>query len=155
MDNDFIQFYYGTLMCNRSRVTDIVPYHDYLIVLTRKGACQVYNANTYRRHMFLNPSKFDYVQTVFINKLNDEVIIVTYRQFEDTNILQCRSIQLKYFNPLLHLRREIQDRDISKSRLLFKDDLFIAPSYFEFDEYNEIIITYCADKQLRICYYST
>ena len=96
VDTDFIHFYYGTFMCNRSRITDIISYHDYLIVLTKKGACQVYNSTTYQRHMFLNPTKFDHVQTVFINRLNDELIIVTYCQFEESNKLECRSITLRY-----------------------------------------------------------
>ena len=98
IDNHFVQFFYGTIMCNRSRITDIVQYHEFLIVLTKKGACQVYDTFSYRRHMFLNPTKFDYVQTVFVNRLNDELIIVTFRQLDNNNILQCRSIAYRYKN---------------------------------------------------------
>lgn len=43
-------------------------------------------------------------------------------------------------------RSAIDERDVSKSRLLFPDDLFMSPSYFEFDEYNEVLITFCAHK---------
>ena len=43
--------------------------------------------------------------------------------------------------------RVLDSKDLSKSILLFRDDLFLAPSYFEFDEYNNIIITFCAHKQ--------
>ena len=146
IDNHFVQFFYGTIMCNRSRITDIVQYHEFLIVLTKKGACQVYDTFSYRRHMFLNPTKFDYVQTVFVNRLNDELIIVTFRQLDNNNILQCRSITYRYKHDEITIR-EIQERNISKSHLLFGSDVFIAPSYFEFDEYNEIIITYCASTQ--------
>lgn len=96
IDNEYIRFFYGTLMCNRSRIKDIVQYHDYLILITRKGACAVYSIHTYKRHLFLNPSKFDFVQTVVVNRLNDDLLIVTYRQMEDNNILQCRSITYKY-----------------------------------------------------------
>ena len=100
IDNAFIQFYSGTYMCNRSRITDIISFYNYIIVLTKKGACLVYNATTYNRHMFLNPSKFDYVQTVFVNRLNDELLMVTYRQYENSNVLECRSIPLRYLPPL-------------------------------------------------------
>ena len=111
-----------------------------------KGACIVYDTRTYRRHMFLNPTKFDYVQTVFINRLNDELILVTYRQHEHSNILQCRSISLPYRRYTL-LPSALESKDIQHSRILFDDDLFLAPSYFEFDEFNEVIITYSASKQ--------
>ena len=83
-------------MCNRSRINDILLYHNYLIILTRKGVCQVLDSHTYKRHMFLNPTKFDIVQTVFLNHTNDELLLVTYRPFDNQNILQCRSIPFEY-----------------------------------------------------------
>lgn len=86
--------------------------------------------------MFLNPSKFDVVETVFVNRLNDEVIFVSYRQCEDQNVLQCRSIGYA----------ALRAKDVSRATLLFRDELFLAPSYFEFDEYNRVIITFCAQK---------
>ncbi len=123
-------------MCNRSRIIDIVQFHDFLILRTNKGACLVYNSVSCRRHMFLNPSKFDVVETVFVNRLNDEVIFVSYRQCEDQNVLQCRSIGYA----------ALRAKDVSRATLLFRDELFLAPSYFEFDEYNQVIITFCAQK---------
>ena len=126
-------------MCNRSRIIDIVQFHNYLILRTNKGACLVYNTQSYKRHMFLNPSKFDVIETVFVNRLNDEVIFVAYRQQEDVNVLQCRSIGYA----------ALVEKDIAKATLLFRDEVFMAPSYFEFDEYNRIIITYCAQKEYR------
>lgn len=97
--------------------------------------------------MFLNPSKFDIVQTVFVNHLNDQLIIVSYHCVDGKNVLQCRSVTAE-----LNLRgaitsRMIDQRDLSVGTLLFQDDYFTSPSYFEFDEYNEIIITFCASKQ--------
>lgn len=41
----------------------------------------------------------------------------------------------------------IDEKDFGKSRLLFQNELFLAPSYFEFDEFNGIIITYCSHKE--------
>lgn len=82
-------------MCSRSRINDVLLYHDYIIVLTKKGACVVINGQTYKRQMFLNPSKFDMVQTVFINQMNDELLLVTYRLFDDRYILQCRSLPIE------------------------------------------------------------
>ena len=137
IDSEFIHYFYGTPLCNRSRVCDIIQFHNYLIVLSRKGACQVYDSRSYRRHMFLNPTKFDVVQTVFVNRLNDQLIVVTYHSVDGQNVLQCRSVTLDM----------IDQKDLSKGLLLFQDDLFTSPSYFEFDEYNEIIITFCATKQ--------
>ena len=99
----------------------------------------MYNTQSYKRHMFLNPSKFDVIETVFVNRLNDEVIFVSYRQQEDVNVLQCRSIGYA----------ALVEKDIAKATLLFRDEVFMAPSYFEFDEYNRIIITYCAQKEYR------
>lgn len=96
----------------------------------------MYNSVNCKRHMFLNPSKFDVVETVFVNHLNDEVIFVSYRQSDNQNILQCRSIG---YAALLA-------KDVSRATLLFRDEVFLAPSYFEFDEYNRIIITFCAQK---------
>ena len=92
IDSDFINYFYGTSMCNRSRICDIIQYHEYIILLSRKGACQVLNRSTYKRRMFLNPTKFDTVQTVFVNRINDELLLVTYRPLDDQNILQCRSL---------------------------------------------------------------
>ena len=43
----------------------------------------------------------------------------------------------------------IDQRDLSEGTLLFQDDYFTSPSYFEFDEYNEVIITFCASKQYK------
>lgn len=43
--------------------------------------------------------------------------------------------------------RVIDEKDFGKSRLLFQNELFLAPSYFEFDEFNDIIITYCSHKE--------
>lgn len=71
---------------------DIIQFHEYVIVLSRKGACQAYDCRSYRRHMFLNPSKFDIVQTVFVNHLNDQLIIVSYHCVDGKNVLQCRSV---------------------------------------------------------------
>lgn len=42
--------------------------------------------------MFLNPSKFDIIQTVFVNHLNDQLIIVSYHCVDGKNVLQCRSV---------------------------------------------------------------
>lgn len=45
------------------------------------------------------------------------------------------------------IKRELDEGDISHPRLLFTEDQFIAPSYFEFDEYNEVILTFCSPKK--------
>ena len=95
IDVDYINYFYGTSMCSRSRISDIIQYHQYLIILSRKGACQVLDGQTYQRHMFLNPTKFDTVQTVFVNRVNDELLLVTYRQIYGHNILQCRSVPIE------------------------------------------------------------
>ena len=126
---------------------DIVQFHKYLIVLSRKGACQAYDCRSYRRHMFLNPSKFDIVQTVFVNHLNDQLIIVSYHCVDGKNVLQCRSVTAELSLRGAITSRMIDQRDLSVGTLLFQDDYFTSPSYFEFDEYNEIIITFCASKQ--------
>ena len=147
IDCEFIHYFYGTPLCNRSRVCDIIQFHNYLIVLSRKGACQVYDSRSYRRHMFLNPTKFDVVQTVFVNRLNDQLIVVTYHSVDGQNVLQCRSVTLELYPGVGVISSMIDQKDLSKGLLLFQDDLFTSPSYFEFDEYNEIIITFCATKQ--------
>ena len=75
IDVDYINYFYGTSMCSRSRISDIIQYHQYLIILSRKGACQVLDGQTYR--------------------VNDELLLVTYRQIDGQNILQCRSVPIE------------------------------------------------------------
>ena len=39
---------------------------------------------------------------------------------------------------------------MSKGKLLFAEDLFFFPSYFEFDDFNKVIITYCSHKKYTL-----
>ena len=78
---------------------------------------------------------------------NDQLIVVTYHSVDGQNVLQCRSVTLELYPGVGVISSMIDQKDLSKGLLLFQDDLFTSPSYFEFDEYNEIIITFCATKQ--------
>ena len=67
-----------------------------------------------------------------------------------------RLVRVRTYSPPIQIinvssrqERRFQEKDIAKATLLFRDEVFMAPSYFEFDEYNRIIITYCAQKEYR------
>ena len=120
IDVDYINYFYGTSMCSRSRISDIIQYHQYLIILSRKGACQVLDGQTYQRHMFLNPTKFDTVQTVFVNRVNCYLSLIDksmVKTFFNVEVFLLSSSFLS-FNTLGFLIQKILVRVHSSSEMI-------------------------------------
>ena len=51
------------------------------------------------------------------------------------------------------VHRHLKEKDVYKGKLLFQNDIFMSSSYFEFDETNEIIITFCSHKKFNFITY--
>jgi hypothetical protein len=83
---------------------------------------------------FFNKSNKEQVRSIFHNRHNQSIIIVSVTTKDDCNSLKCRSV------PICDLSGPHQ-RDRIEGTKLFKDFVLRWPDFIEFDELNCKIIT--------------
>jgi len=73
----------------------------FVVGLYESGLCSMHNRSKLSIHysvtndtLFFNKSKRELIRSVFLNKLNDSVIIVSVTKKDDYNSLKCRSVPL-------------------------------------------------------------
>lgn len=103
--------------------------------------------------LFFNKSCEEYIRSIFHNRQNQSVIIVSVTSKDDCNSLKCRSV------PITSIKQAFADNAVAKTKneeqpasilmrgssfkgtKLFKDFCLRWPDFIEFDELNSKIIT--------------
>ncbi|KAL9421893.1 hypothetical protein AB3S75_034211 [Citrus x aurantiifolia] len=122
-------------MKKRSKVTEIVAAHDIVFALAQSGVCAAYSRETNRRICFLNVTADEVVRSLFFNKYNDSLIIVSVYASDNFNSLKCRSTRIEC------IKRGIADAGFP----LFESESLKWPGFVEFDDVNGKIVTYSAE----------
>lgn len=110
-------------------MAEIITHKKYLVCLYLNGRCTLHLRSTHKI-LFLNKNEDEVVKSIFHNKLNDSLIIVSVTKKDDYNTLKCRSVSF------LSIENGEQE-----SKRLFKQFKLRYPDFIEFDEMNGKIIT--------------
>ena len=102
--------------------------------LTDSGVCAAFDVDTGRRTCILNTGPHEVIRSLFHNKSNKTLIIVSVYQADQYSSLRCRAASLD------DLRRGIADQ----SSALFGSELLRWPGFVEFDDVNQKVLTYSA-----------
>ncbi|KAH9767662.1 hypothetical protein KPL71_011352 [Citrus sinensis] len=122
-------------MKKRSKVTEIVAAQDIVFALAQSGVCAAYSRETNRRICFLNATADEVVRSLFFNKYNDSLIIVSVYASDNFNSLKCRSTRIEC------IKRGIADAGFPLS----ESESLKWPGFVEFDDVNGKIVTYSAE----------
>jgi hypothetical protein len=68
--------------------------NTYILVLLENGRCTLHSKQPKSKPAFINLNGQERVRSVFFNKLNDSIIIVSVMGEDNFNSLKCRSIKL-------------------------------------------------------------
>ncbi|XP_006486109.3 uncharacterized protein LOC102621895 [Citrus sinensis] len=129
-------------MKKRSKVIEIVAAQDIVFALAQSGVCAAYSRETNRRICFLNATADEVVRSLFFNKYNDSLIIVSVYASDNFSSLKCRSTRIEC------IKRGIADAGFP----LFESESLKWPGFVEFDDVNGKIVTYSAeDRQGLYC----
>ena len=92
----------------------------------------------------MNKSNQEYVRSIFFNRHNQSIIIVSVTAKDDCNSLKCRSV------PIEALAQPEAGKKL-KGTKLFKDYVLRWPDFIEFDELNcKIITKHSAEEAYRV-----
>lgn len=138
-------------MHKRSQVLEILSIHNrFLVALLENGRCTVHNlrkcpakALEVKDIFFINKSCQEYIRSIFFNRHNQSIIIVSVTAKDDCNSLKCRSV------PVSALGSSEVSR--TKGTKLFRDYVLRWPDFIEFDELNcKIITKHSAEEAYRV-----
>jgi len=68
---------------------------QFILVLLENGRCSLHSKIKEQKPAFINLDHEEKVRSVFLNRLNDSIIIVSVRGEDNYNSLKCRSISIK------------------------------------------------------------
>jgi hypothetical protein len=102
--------------------------------------------------IFFNKSQEELIRSIFHNRMNDSVIVVSVTKRDDYNSLKCRTVSCKliadaFMRPIKKQTNPEEDGPTYfmsgkfKGAKLFKDFSLRWPDFIEFDEINQKIIT--------------
>lgn len=96
---------------------------------------------------YFNKSNQEYVRSIFHNRHNQSIIIVSVTSKDDCNSLKCRSVQISDLG---------DPKDRAEGTKLFKDFVLRWPDFIEFDELNcKIITKHSTEEAYRVWSLST
>lgn len=126
----------------------LAPISAMIVTLFENGRCAIFQKDTHVT-IFLNKSVDEQIKSIFYNRLNQSIIVVSVTKKDEYNSLKCRSVPLRliqqafekvtsYSNPsqsFFLMKKEF------KGQKLFSDFVLRWPDFVEFDELNGKIIT--------------
>ena len=81
-------------MYKRSQVLEIVSVNNqYMVCLLENGRCSIHQKQT-KQILFFNKSNAEYIRSIFHNRQNGSVIIVSVTAKDECNSLKCRSVSV-------------------------------------------------------------
>jgi hypothetical protein len=133
-------------------------FSEFIVALFESGKCAVFHRASHQS-VFLNKSEDEQIKSIFFNRINQSVIVVSVTKKDDFNSLKCRSVSLALIQqafaqeaPLSlgkrsHSEKEDERRPVLlmkgalKGQKLFREFSLRWPDFVEFDELNSKIIT--------------
>ena len=95
---------------------------------------------------FINKSNQEYIRSIFFNRHNQSLIIVSVTAKDDCNSLKCRSVPIEVLS-----RYTTADKRQLKGTKLFNNYVLRWPDFIEFDELNcKIITKHSAEEAYRV-----
>ena len=95
--------------------------------------------------LFFNKNQDEQIRSIFHNRLNESVIVVSVTKKDEFNSLKCRTVPLKLIEAAFAKNDIKEDYMLLnkefKGQKLFKDFSLRWPDFIEFDEINSKIIT--------------
>lgn len=79
------------------------------------------------------------IRSMFHNKRHHSMVVVFVRSDDTHKALHCRSIPLRCI--------EQKDWSLSDTRSLFESETFVYPSFIEFDDVNDCVLTFSANRR--------
>ncbi|CAG9324038.1 unnamed protein product [Blepharisma stoltei] len=115
-------------------ISEIIPTSSFLFVITNRGCCLVLDKVTCKE-LFNLTGESEKTRTLFYNKANQSVILITLRDEDLDGRLICRSYPM-----------ESIEKGALESVPIFKDEDLRTPGFIEFDDTNQIILTRSATR---------
>lgn len=115
-------------------ISEIIPTNCFLFVITNRGSCLVLDKITCKE-MFNLTGPNEKTRTLFYNKANQSVILITLRDEDTDGRLICRSYPMEGF-----------EKGVIVSTPIFKDEDLRTPGFIEFDDANQVILTRSASR---------
>jgi len=125
------------LLDTPSRIVEIVGSKNYVFSMTKSGACLVYDTVAKQCTGYINERPDEVIRSLFFNRENESLVVVSIYREDSQCELKCRSIALPY----------IQRGQITEGIPLFVNEALSWPGFIEFDEINSKILTYSASKR--------
>jgi len=125
-------------MEQRSRILEIVVAGGMVFGLTNSGICVAFDMDTCRHRCILNSGSTEVVRSLFHNKSNGTLIIISVFAADSYSSLHCRASRLS----------DLRNGDARSSVELFTSESLKWPGFVEFDDVNQKVLTYSADENM-------
>ncbi|CDW80358.1 transducin wd40 repeat-like superfamily protein [Stylonychia lemnae] len=139
-------------MNKSSLVLEVLTFNNQFIVsLLESGRCSIHDKHT-QKVMFFNKSQNEQIRSIFLNRVNESIIVVSVTKKDEFQSLKCRTVTFKTIEKAFqkiasldikqdNLSQYVFLRGEFKGQKLFKDFALRWPDFIEFDEINQKIIT--------------
>jgi len=135
---DDVSYTSHDLLGHRSKILEIVCAGGLIFGLTDSGVCVAFDMDSRCRRCVLNSSANEVVRSLFHNKSNKTLIIVSVYASDAYSSLRCRACRLE------DLRLGVADRSTD----LFTTESLKWPGFVEFDDVNQKVLTYSAKEKV-------
>mmetsp|Transcript_10700 Transcript_10700/g.10818 ORF Transcript_10700/g.10818 Transcript_10700/m.10818 type:complete len:122 (+) Transcript_10700:142-507(+) len=83
-------------------VLEIITFNnEYIINLMESGVCSIHNRLT-KTVIFFNKSKDELIRSIFHNRLNESIIVVSVTKRDEFNSLKCRTVKISLIEKAFH-----------------------------------------------------
>eukprot|EP00696_Hemimastix_kukwesjijk_P008406 gnl/Hemi2/20617_TR6841_c0_g1_i1.p1 gnl/Hemi2/20617_TR6841_c0_g1~~gnl/Hemi2/20617_TR6841_c0_g1_i1.p1 ORF type:complete len:419 (+),score=83.56 gnl/Hemi2/20617_TR6841_c0_g1_i1:163-1419(+) len=125
-------------MRKRSKIVEMVTAGDVLFALTQSGICAAFDRGRQSRLCFLNVTDDEVIRSLFFNKAECALVTVSVFRSDNYSSLHCRATPLAC----------ILAQRPTAGRRLFEAETLRYPGFVEFDEINQKVLTYDAEKRV-------
>eukprot|EP00475_Leptophrys_vorax_P027977 TRINITY_DN4012_c0_g1_i1.p1 TRINITY_DN4012_c0_g1~~TRINITY_DN4012_c0_g1_i1.p1 ORF type:complete len:470 (+),score=112.87 TRINITY_DN4012_c0_g1_i1:215-1624(+) len=119
----------------RTKIVEIVGADDVVFCLTQSGICLTFERETMNFLCKINSDAEEVIRSLFLNRKNDSLIIVSVHREDNFSSLKCKSIGLK----------DIREKHPEKGKVIFASESLKWPGFVEFDDVNGKVLTFSAE----------
>ena len=123
-----------------SPITELVTSSHFIFALNKRGGCACYNRVTHRLLRYLNTSSGDIIRSFFFNRQLQALITVSVRSTDTPWALYCRSTPLSSITACPPLSLPLFT---FASTSILSSEALQYPGFVEFDDLNQVILSYC------------
>jgi len=118
----------------RTCVLELVVAGGLIFGLADSGICCGFDMDSGRRVVTLNASSQEVIRSLFHNKSNSTLIIVSVWAADEYSSLRCRACSLE----------DLASGSAGRSDKLFESESLKHPGFVEFDDVNQKVLTFCS-----------